>query len=106
MTTWTYPAVVVRVVDGDTVRLSLHLGLHIWRTDNCRILGINAPELNTPEGQAAKAYAEMLLPVDAAAQFECRQLDKYGRPLGLLYCNGINFGVVMVDAGHAVVMKP
>lgn len=106
MTTWTYPAVVVRVVDADTIRLELDLGLHIWRTDNCRILGINAPELNTPEGQAAKAYAETLLPVDAAVTFESKQLDKYGRPLGVLYCNRINFGAAMLDAGHAVVMKP
>lgn len=106
MTIWTYPAVVNRIVDGDTIRLELDLGLHIWRTDNCRILGINAPELNTPEGVAAKRYAVELLPVDAEVLFESRQLDKYGRPLGRLTRNGVDFGQLMLDGGHAVVMKP
>lgn len=106
MTTWTYPAIVVKIVDADTIRLELDLGLHIWRTENCRIAGINAPELNTAEGQAAKAYAITLLPIDAEVLFESRQLDKYGRPLGRLTRDGVDYGQSLLDAGHAVVMKP
>jgi endonuclease YncB( thermonuclease family) len=102
MTTWSYPAVVVRVIDGDTVRLDLDLGLHIWRTDNCRIAGMNAPEMNTPEGKAAKADAEAMLPIDAHVLFVSRQLDKYGRPLGDLSRNGVDFATAMIAAGHAV----
>jgi endonuclease YncB( thermonuclease family) len=106
MTTWTYPATVVRVVDADTIRLSLDLGLHIWRTDNCRILGINAPELNTIEGKDALRYAAELLPIDTEVTFVSKRLDKYGRPLGTVTRNGVDFGQLMLDAGHAVVMKP
>lgn len=99
---WTYPATVVRVVDGDTVRLNLDLGLHIWRTDNCRIAGINTPELGTAAGSAAKAAAESLLPVGAAVVFTSTALDKYGRPLGRLTRGGADFAEAMLAAGHAV----
>lgn len=103
MNVWTYPAVVVKVVDGDTIRLNLDLGLHIWRTDNCRIGGINAPEMNTEAGQVAATAARGLLPPGAAVMFVSKQLDKYGRPLGqLLLADGIDFAEWMLDHGHAV----
>lgn len=101
MTTWTYPATVLKVVDGDTVTLQLDLGLHIWRTENCRIAGIDAPELNTAEGQAAKRYATELLPVDTEVVFDSKRLDKYGRPLGSIARNGADFSALMLAAGHA-----
>jgi endonuclease YncB( thermonuclease family) len=99
---WTYPGTVVRVVDGDTVRLNLDLGLHIWRTDSCRIRGINTPELGTAEGRAAKAAAEEILPAGSQVLFVSKQLDKYGRPLGDLSRNGVDFAAAMLAAGHAV----
>lgn len=102
MTVWTYPAVVIRVVDGDTCRLNLDLGLHIWRTDNCRIGGINAPEMSTPEGRTAKEYAELLLPAGAQVTFLSKSLDKYGRPLGDISVGGVDFAQAMLSAGLAV----
>lgn len=103
MTAWTYPAVVLRVVDGDTVRLNLDLGLHIWRTDNCRIAGINAPETNTPAGRAAAAYAAELLPPDTRVTFTSERLEKYGRPLGrLTLADGRDLAALMLAAGHAI----
>lgn len=102
MTTWTVPAVVLRIVDGDTARLELDLGWHTYRVENCRVAGINAPEMNTVEGKAAKVYAEQLLPVDTQVVFVSKQLDKYGRPLGHITRNGADFGSLMVAAGHAV----
>ncbi len=103
MTSWTYPAVVVRTVDGDTVRLNLDLGLHLYRTDNCRIAGINAPETSTPAGKAAAAYAAELLPPDARVTFTSERLEKYGRPLGrLVLADGRDFAAAMLGAGHAV----
>lgn len=100
--TWTVPAAVMRVIDGDTVRLTLDLGWHTFRVENCRIARINAPELNTPEGKAAKAYAEERLPAGTAVTFVSRELDKYGRPLGDVIRNGVDFGAAMLAAGHAV----
>lgn len=102
VSTWTVPATVLRVVDGDTVRLMLQLGWRITLESNARIAGINAPEVNTEAGQAAKRFAVGLLPVDCEVVFVSRSLDKYGRPLGTLARNGADFAALMVDAGHAV----
>lgn len=102
MSIWTYPATVARVVDGDTVRLTLDLGLHLHHLSNCRIRGINAPEMGTAEGKAAKVAAEEMLPPGAQVVFVSRQLDKYGRPLGDLSRSGVDFATAMLAAGHAV----
>jgi micrococcal nuclease len=101
---WTVPATVLRVVDGDTVELLLDLGWHIGYTARCRVIGINAPEMNTAEGVAAKAFAVDRLPVGAEVTFISRSLDKYGRPLGHIYIGADDFGYLMLTAGHAVPM--
>lgn len=103
---WTVPATVLRTVDGDTVRLQLDLGWNTYRTENCRVLGINAPEMNTAEGKAARAYAQQLLPDGAEVVFVSRCLDKYGRPLGDILHAGGDFGHDMLAAGHAVPYLP
>lgn len=55
MTLYTYAAKLLRVVDGDTVRLDLDLGFSEWRHDQSyRLLRVNAPEMGTVEGGAAK----------------------------------------------------
>lgn len=102
--TWNVPATVIDVVDGDTVRLELDLGWHIKYATRVRISTIDAPELKTPEGQAAKAYAQTLLKPGDEVLFSSRQLDKYGRPLGAIHYAGfaeLDFGQAMVKAGHA-----
>lgn len=105
---FSYPATVVEVVDGDTIKLDLDLGFHISYRSRCRIKGINAPEMGTPEGVAAKDYACTLLKPGDVVTFMSRCLDKYGRPLGFLILPGMlmaDFGTTMLEAGHAVVMK-
>jgi micrococcal nuclease len=103
VTVWTYPAIVIRLVDADTVRMQLDLGLHIWRTDNCRVAGINAPELSTDAGQQAAIAAGALLQPGAKVTFTSKSLDKYGRPLGDIRLEDQqDFATVMVAAGHAV----
>lgn len=106
MNTWTYPAVVRRVVDGDTLILDLDMGLSVWRLgERCRLQGINAPEMDTIEGQQARAFlAGLLTPQGMPSQvtFRSRKLDKYGRPLGsVILPNGHDLESVLVAAGHA-----
>ena len=106
---WIVPATVVRVVDGDTVKLALDLGWHVTYTANCRIVGINAPEIGTPPGVRAKQHAETLLAPGDAVTFASHTLDKYGRPLGNLY-HGVDpmrdFGEDMIESGHAIPYGP
>src|ERR671926_510114 len=64
--TWTYPAKVRRIVDGDTYSVDLDLGFRIWAHDqHIRLAGLDAPEDETPEGKAAAEFVAALLPVGA-----------------------------------------
>jgi micrococcal nuclease len=103
VTTWTVPATIARVVDADTLALVLDLGWHITLTTNARVAGIDAPELSTVEGKAARDFVRELLPVGAAVTFLSRSLDKYGRPLGsVTFADGMDLATVLLQAGHAV----
>lgn len=60
-----YRGVVVRVVDGDTIRVRLDLGFETCTTVDIRVAELHAPEKNGEElakGLEAKAVAEELLP--------------------------------------------
>jgi endonuclease YncB( thermonuclease family) len=103
---WSVPAIVLRIVDGDTAHLLLDLGWHISYEARCRIIGINSPEIATAAGLEAKAFAETLLPIGGAVTFASHSLDKYGRPLGAITdADGEDFGAHMLSAGHAVALK-
>lgn len=54
---WEYRARLSRVTDGDTVRLVIDLGMRVQTEQAIRILGIDAPELGTDEGRAAREFA-------------------------------------------------
>jgi micrococcal nuclease len=103
-----YNAIVLRVVDGDTVQLYIDLGLHIWRKENSRLAHINAAELNSEDpvertlAQKAKARVEELLPVGRAVNIVSHSLDKYGRPLVSVYiAPGVTINSTLVSEGLA-----
>lgn len=107
MTVWTVPATVVSVHDGDTAHMLLDLGWYVtYGPARVRVARINAPELPTPEGVAARDFASALLPAGLKVVFASHSLDKYGRPLGTIALpDGQDFGQAMLDSGHAVPMK-
>jgi micrococcal nuclease len=74
-----YKAKLNRVVDGDTVNLTIDLGFRLTYTANCRLAGINAPEMNTEEGKVSKVALMQMLPPEFT--IESTGLDKYGRPV-------------------------
>jgi micrococcal nuclease len=109
-----YKGEVLRVVDGDTVHLELDLGMDIKIRVTARLAGINAPEMNTGEGEEAKAYLQALLrPEPGAYPLPVRVVtvkdkkEKYGRYLAHLWhwnakVDGPSINQQMVSAGHAV----
>jgi endonuclease YncB( thermonuclease family) len=91
-----YKAKLNKIVDGDTVNLTIDLGFRMTMTANCRLAGINAPEMSTKEGQVAKVYLTTILPDSFTIQ--STGLDKYGRPV-------VKIGDInqkMIDSGNAV----
>lgn len=102
-----YRAEVLSVVDGDTLHLSVDLGFDIKRRDTFRLYGINAPEMSTPEGIAAKAWLVQKL-TEGALVITTRKdkREKYGRYLATLWIDMKNVNEQMVAAGHAVAYMP
>lgn len=81
-----YSAVVTKVIDGDTVDLTVDLGFHITLDIRTRLMGINAPEVSTPEGRTARDALRAQLPIGTAVTVETQKDpgDKYGRWLALI----------------------
>lgn len=99
----------VRVVDGDTVRLRargdgvLPAGVH-----RVRLLGVDAPELHVDGGpecgaDAATAFlADLLGGTSVRVQADREDRDRYDRPLRYLWTgDGTFVNGALVAAGHA-----
>jgi endonuclease YncB( thermonuclease family) len=91
-----YDGKVLRIIDGDTVEVELACGFGYFLRDKVRLHGINAPELPTTAGVAAKQRLEELLRSDyctmgSGGNMRFRSFkdkrDKYGRLLLDLQCN-------------------
>lgn len=95
-------AVIVRVIDGDTVIVDVDNGF--WQTIrmSCRLFGINAPELNTEEGKASRLFLFNLLQVGTSVLIKSIQPDKYsGRFDGVIVSGGVDVNALMVERGFA-----
>jgi len=110
----TYRAIVEKIVDGDTINMSIDLGFRIWIKANCRLYGINTPELNSKDedernrAKQAVSHLSELVTVGERYNIISHELDKYGRPLVTILKNGVEDSVnnIMVQSGHAVKYKP
>ena len=117
-----YDAKVIKVVDGDTVHLEvsrafeyeIDFGFHQRETftivrsarEKFRLARINAPEINTKEGQDASIALNMVLAKSKLTAKTGKQ-DKYGRWLVELYVvqdgkPDLNVNDWMVDEKYAV----
>jgi micrococcal nuclease len=115
MITWTVPATVTRVIDGDTLVCDLDLGWGIWVHERrVRLAGVNCPEMDTPEGLAAKGFVEELVREHGRRiTVISHSLDKYGRVLGEVYLGDFTkltgsakgLSGLLLAAGHAVPMR-
>jgi endonuclease YncB( thermonuclease family) len=102
-----YRAEVLDVHDGDTYRLRVDLGFRCAVTIQCRLHGVDAPELNTPEGKAARNFAlEAIEGGEVVIQSykDQRSFERWVCDVWLP--DGRSLADTLVQAGYAVPMKP
>lgn len=104
-----YRAKLNRVVDGDTVDVSLDLGFNARINMRLRILGIDSPERGQPGFEEATQFlwdwflnAELADPEWRCIVHTVRK-DSFGRWLADIYApDGTSVAEVMLHTGHAV----
>lgn len=83
---------ITQVIDGDTVKVN---------GKSIRFALVDAPELKYDGGQAKK-FVEQICPVGSEVivdQDDNQLQDKYGRMLGVIYCNNLNLNKEVLDSG-------
>ena len=116
-----YNAIVNRVVDGDTVDVTIDLGFSVWKKMRVRMEGINTPESRTRDleekkrGLAAKDRLKSILEFNNnKCILKVSGVGKYGRALATVLVESLSplngeDGVTLIDVnkqlieeGHAV----
>ncbi|MBM9578641.1 thermonuclease family protein, partial [Leptospira sp. 201903070] len=71
-----------RIIDCDTLLVQIDLGFGITLRERIRLLGVNAPELLTPDGEVALKSLKKKLKPGSVLLIRTHFQDKYGRYLG------------------------
>lgn len=108
---WAYRARWERVIDGDTLDVTIDQGLHTHRTERIRLLGVNTPETKGATkmaGRLATIYVEDWL-AEADDEWplivQTARGDAFGRWLARVWrrSDGRELSADLLAAGHAVV---
>jgi endonuclease YncB( thermonuclease family) len=83
-TPYTYYAKLERVIDGDSLIIKFDLGFYLDLRETVRLIGIDAPEIDTKKGKEAVSFIESELK-NAYLIVETRKKEKFGRYLGYIY---------------------
>ncbi|WNR44872.1 thermonuclease family protein [Paenibacillus roseipurpureus] len=101
------PAKVVRVVDGDTMKVSYTEGGKV-REETIRLLLVDTPESVDPEKpvqpfaiEASNYAKKMLTDKDVQLELDVSERDKYGRLLCYLYIGDKMFNELLLENGYA-----
>ena len=97
------PAIVIRVVDGDTVIARLGNG----GIEKIRLLGVDTPEVVDPRkpvqcfGHAASAFTKSRLTGKRVSlELDAEQRDKYGRLLAYVILDGNRYNDELLERGY------
>jgi len=111
---YAFLATLDRIIDGDTLLITIDLGFHTKREERIRLSNINAPEKGTPAGEAATQFLNSMLAPNAQLAIRTHSTDMYGRYVADvffahdqtmksedLFLHGDYLSQVIVDNGHA-----
>jgi len=99
-----------KVVDGDTVDVTIDLGFDLTKKERVRLAGIDTPESRTKDlaekhmGLEAKAYLTELLVAADDLIVKTEKDGKFGRMLGWFYNNKFSVFSIneqLIDEGYA-----
>ena len=99
-----------RVVDGDTIDISIDLGFDLTKKERVRLAGIDTPEKRTKDqkekemGYQATEFLEMHLMEAKKLTVKTEKEGKFGRMLGWLYkseTDTTSINQIMIDKGYA-----
>jgi endonuclease YncB( thermonuclease family) len=111
---------VVKIIDGDTIDVTIDLGFHVYVKKRVRLYGINTPEVRTRDkAEKVKGYAAKDRLTELLAQqsetpptliLKCHGLGKFGRVIGEIFNPGMTYcgfdsdsiNMTLVLEGHAV----
>ena len=105
-----YKATCLRVVDGDTLDLSIDLGLSTFKKERVRLLNIDTSEIygvkkdseEYQKGMLSKVRVEeLVLGNDLTIKTSKDKKRKYGRYLCEVYIEDQKLGEMLVKEGHA-----
>lgn len=104
---YTYPAELVRVVDGDTVWMKVILAGPHWVKEKLRFRGIDTPELGTSEGEAAKRFTASAFSQAKSVTITTTKPDKWDRYLSDVFLEMEDGEIIylnnqLLETGHAI----
>ena len=82
---YTYPARVESVIDGDTIWAVIDRGFDTFVREKLRFHRIDTPELGTPEGEKARRYVRRVLKASPRIVVCTHSYDKYARYLADIF---------------------
>lgn len=103
-----------KIIDGDTIDVTIDLGFNIHIKQRVRLCGIDAPETRTKDleekelGLNSKQWLERNLNTNQPLTIRTEKDDKYGRILGWIYIGEeqVSINNQMIEEGYAVPYIP
>lgn len=94
-----------RVVDGDTVDVTIDVGFRMTTQQRIRVLGINTPERGQPRWAEAREFTlNWLLDRVGQLRIQTHKADSFGRYLGEIYLAGDldhTLTAALLEAGYS-----
>jgi len=90
---------VVGISDGDTITV-----LHKGKGEKIRLYGIDTPENHQAFGKKAKQFTSDLV-YGKIVEVETKDIDRYGRTVGLVYINGESLNEALIKNGYAWIYR-
>lgn len=88
---------IIKVYDGDTITIKSTQN----KVHRIRLYGLDAPESFQDFGKESGEYLLKLCPINSKTTIQIKDIDKYKRIVGIVYCKGVEVNSNLVKNGYA-----